>query len=255
MGWVLTASGSLAGPIDALEPLAVPKAQSDQRRLERPEIVDANTGAELRLTARAGGTLQVSLTSADLQVGKVVQPDGDFHVRVASGHDLLVLVRTASRLRVTRGGESATVQLDRSDEQGLDAAQIVLAGSHAARAFRRAHRQLSPESRESAPGVALDNLDILLAILQGDPGAVDRRAPASREIGARLSRVSCGAESSCYSEYEGEVTLAWGDFAQCCDDVRWYPLLQEVCAFTWLLRVESAWFRFIGCSSIPLKVT
>jgi hypothetical protein len=30
--------------------------------------------------------------------------------------------------------------------------------------------------------------------------------------------------------------------------------MQEVCAFTWLLRAESAWFRFIGCSSFPLKV-
>ena len=56
-------------------------------------------------------------------------------------------------------------------------------------------------------------------------------------------------------EYEGEVVASWDDFSQCVDDVKWFPGLQEVCAFTWLLRVESAWFRFIGCSSIPLKVT
>ena len=117
------------------------------------------------------------------------------------------------------------------------------------------HRRLSQESRESAPGIALDNLDVLLGILQGDTGAVDRRAPARREAGWRVSRVSCGAGQTCYGEYEGEVVSAWGDFSGCVDDVKWFPGLQEVCAFTWLLRVESAWFRFIGCSSIPLRVT
>jgi hypothetical protein len=229
--------------------------QADQRRLERPDIVDVGTGAELKLTARTGGALRASLTWSELDVSKVVQPGGDFHVRVASGQDILVLVRTGSSLRVTRGGQTAVLQMDRTGEEDLDLVQTVLAGSRAARAFRRVHRQLSQESRESAPGVALDNLDILLGILQGDPGVVERRAPTRREAGVRLSRVSCGLDASCYSEYEGEVTQAWDDFARCCDDVKWYPFLQEVCAFTWLLRVESAWFSFIGCSSIPLKTT
>ena len=70
-----------------------------------------------------------------------------------------------------------------------------------------------------------------------------------------MCRVGYSAGPTCYSEYEGEVIAAWDDFSQCVDDVKWYPGLQEVCAFTWLLRVESAWFRFIGCSSIPLKAT
>jgi hypothetical protein len=145
--------------------------------------------------------------------------------------------------------------LDRGDEDGLDLVQQVLAGSHAARAFRGVHQRLSPESRESAPGAALDNLDALLGILQGEPAALDRRAPARRDGGWRLARVAARVGPTCYSEYEGEVISAWDDFAQCVDDVKWFPGLQEVCAFTWLLRVESAWFRFIGCSSIPLKAT
>ncbi len=89
-------------------------------------------------------------------------------------------------------------------------------------------------------------------MLQGEPGALDRRAPR-RDSGLALSRVACGAEGTCYSEYEGEAIRSWDDYSQCIYDVRWYPGMQEVCAFTWLLRVESAWFRFIGCSSIPLR--
>jgi hypothetical protein len=253
MGWVLTASGSLAGPLDLVEKLPVPLLQAEQRRIERPEIVDADTGAGLRLTAKAGGALQASLAWTDLDVAKVTQPNGDFHARLAGRQDLVVVVRTANRLRVTRGGQTASVAMDQADEEGLDLLQQLLAGSRAVRAFRGLHRRLNQESRESAPGVSLDGLDALLGILQGDPAAVDRRAPG-REGGWRISRVACTLYRSCYAEYEAEVIAAWNDYAQCIDDVKWYPGLQEVCAFTWLIRAESAWFRFIGCSSIPLKV-
>jgi len=253
MGWVLTASGSLAGPPETVERFKADRPQADQRRLERAEVIDEGTGAELGLTARAGGALRASLAWTALDVSKVIQANGDFHARLAWRDDVLELVRTGSRLRVTRGGQTAVLLLDRGHEDGLDLAQRVLAGSHAARAFRGVFRRLSPESRESAAGVSLDNLDALLGILQGEPAAVDRRAPARPEGGWRLSRVASRVPPSCYSEYEQEVIRAWDDYVQCIDDVKWFPGLQEVCAFTWLLRVESAWFRFIGCSSIPLK--
>jgi len=255
MGWVLTASGSLAGPPETVERFKVDSPQADQRRLERPEVIDEGTGAQLRLTARAGGALRASLTWTDLDVSKIVQANGDFHARLAWPQDLLVLVRTGSRLRVTRGGQTADLLLDRGDEDGLDLVQGVLAGSRAARAFRGAYRRLSQESRESAAGVSLDNLDALLGLLQGEPAAVDRRVPPRRDGGGRLARVASPLRPSCYSEYEEEVIRAWDDYVQCIDDVKWFPGLQEVCAFTWLLRVESAWFRFIGCSSIPIKFT
>ena len=254
MGWVLTASGSLAGTPDLLERFPVVAGQAEQRRLERAEVTDAATGAELRLTEKTGGGLQASLTWMELDVAKVVQANGDFHVRIAARQDVLVLVRTGNRLRVTRGGRTAVLLLDRIDEDGLDHAQNVVAGSHALRAFRGVRRQLGLDAQESAPGVALDRLDALLGILQGDPGALDGRAPARRHAGVGLTRVSCGVDPTCYSDYESEVIRSWDDYVQCIDDVKWFPLMQEVCAFTWLLRAESAWFQFIGCSSIPLKV-
>ena len=252
MGWVLTASGSVAGSPDLLDRPVTRLSQQAPLRFERAELVDQESGAELRLTAKSGGGLQASLAWTDLAVTKVLQPNGDFTVRITARQDLLVLARTGNRLRVTRGDQSAVMLMDRSDEDGLDLVQHVLAGSRAARAFRGVHRRLSQETRESAPGVSLDNLDALLGILQGEPGVVERHAPR-QHAGWRLSRVACVPERGCFSEYEVEVVAAWGDFSQCVDDVSWYPGLQEVCAFTWLLRAESAWFRFIGCSSIPLR--
>jgi hypothetical protein len=255
IGWVLTATGSLAGPAYLVERMSPASPQAEQRRFDRAELTDDGTGAELRLTARAGGALQASLRWTDLDTSKIVQPNGDFHVRIAWQQDVLVLVRMGKRLRVARDGRTAMVLLDTGDEDGLDLAQQVLAGSRAARMFRGLHQRLSQESRESAPGVAFDHVDALIGILQGDVGAVDRRAPSRRYAEGRVCRVGYGAGVTCYSEYEGEVISAWDDFSQCVDDVKWYPGLQEVCAFTWLLRVESAWFRFIGCSSIPLRMT
>jgi hypothetical protein len=255
MGWVLTASGSLAGPPDLVEAYAASRRPAIVQRIERLEVVDADTGAELRLTATPGGALQATLLWADLDVRKVVQRNGDFHVRIAGRSDLAVFIRSADRLRVTRAGQTAIVLLNQPDEDGLEAVQQVLAGSKAVRLFRGVFGRLDKDSTESAPGVPLDHLDAWLGVLQGEPGAVDRRAPASRGTAWRLSRVSFAAAQSCYGSYEGEVLAAWDDFSQCVDDVKWLPPMQEVCAFTWLLRVESAWFQFIACSSFPMKVT
>jgi hypothetical protein len=244
----------VAAPLDMHGFVPTEVVRGEHRRMERAAVTDDGNGADLKLTARRSGGVQASLTWTDLDVAKVVQANGDFHARIAARQDVLVIVRTGSRLRVTRNGQTAVLQLDRADEEGLDLVQTVMAGSHAARMFRGIHRELSAETRDSAPGVALGHLEALLAILQGDPGALDRRAPPGRDAGVRLSRTSCCAQATCYSEYEGEVIRAWDDYSQCIYDVRWYPGMQEVCAFTWLLRAESAWFRFIGCSSIPLRV-
>jgi hypothetical protein len=254
MGWVLTASGSLASPHEFAGPPPVKLVQPEQRQFERLEIVDASSGADLRLRGRKAGGLQATLVWTDLDVVKVVQANGDFHARLAARQDVLVIVRTGSRLRVTRNGQTGVVSMDRADEDGLDLVQAVLAGSHAARAFRAVHRQLTDDARASAPGVALDSLDALLALLQGEPAALDRRAPDARNAAWRVSRIVRRTEPTCYSAYEAEVISAWDDYSQCIYDVRWFPGMQEVCAFTWLLRVESAWFRFIACSSFPLKV-
>jgi hypothetical protein len=250
MGWILTASGAIAGTPVAVAATAPRCEQSPQQRLERSEIVDAATGAELRLTRRGNDALQTSLTWSDLDVRKVVQSNGDFHLRLAGRHDLLVMMRTDERLRVTRNGQTAVLQLNQSDEDGLDQVQQVLAGSRAMRAFRSLRSRLAADSLASAPGVSIDLVDGLLGILNGDPGVYDRRDPRS---GDRLSRVSLAPNRPCYPEYESGVIAAWGDFGQCIDDVRWYPGLQELCAMTWVLKAESAWFQFIACSSIPLR--
>jgi hypothetical protein len=252
MGWILTASGAIAGTPSVVAAFAPRCEQSPQERLERSEVIDVATGAELRLTRRSNGALQTSLTWSDLDVRKVVQPNGDFSLRLAGRHDLLVMTRTEERLRVTRNGQTAVLLLNQSDEDGLDQVQQVLAGSRAMRAFRSLRRRLTSDSLASAPGVSMDLVDAILGVIHGDPGVYDRRDPAAS---GRFSHVSFRPNASCFTEYESEVIASWDDFARCVDEVKWFPGLQELCAMTWLLEVESSWFRFIACSSIPLKAT
>jgi hypothetical protein len=253
MSWILTASGAVAGPPDITAAFAAGPPEGRQQRLERSDVVDAGTGARLRLTARPGGALQASLDWTDLEVRKVMQPSGDFHVRVAGRGDLVVFVRAGNRLRISRNGHTAASMVDQADEDGLDQVQHVLAGSRALRQFRGLFGRLGEETLGTAPGVAIDNLDALIGILLGEPTAVERRNPRAETAAARLSFVTCRADGNCFTAYVNEVVPAWDDFTQCVDDVRWFPGMQEVCAFVWLLRVESAWFHFIGCSSIPLR--
>jgi hypothetical protein len=252
MGWILTASGAVAGTPAIVAAFAPRCEQSPQQRLERSEVIDVATGAELRLTRRSNGALQTSLVWTDLEVRKVVQSNGDFSLRLAGRHDLVVMTRMAERLRVTRNGQTAVLLLSQSDEDGLDQVQQVLAGSRAMRAFRSLWSRLAPDTLGSAPGVSIDLVDAMLGILQGDPGVLDRRNP--RPAG-RFSRALFRADGSCFTEFEADVIAAWDDLARCIDEVRWFPGLQEMCALTWLLKVESSWFRFISCSAFPLKVT
>lgn len=254
MGWVLTASGAMAGSPDLVAAFGAGFPQAGPQRLERAEVIDAETGAELKLIGRSDGSLQVSLAWTDLEVRRVIQPTGDFHVRIAGRRDLVVLVRSGDRLRIARDGQTALVRLNQADEEGLDQAQRVLAGSHAMRAFRGLRSRMSADSLASAPGVSIDCLDILLGVLVGDPSAAERGNPRTPRVPSRLSRISSRSGGTCYEEYETEVCAAWDDYSACIESVKWYPGLQEVCAFTWLLRIESAWFRFIACSSFPLKV-
>lgn len=251
MGWILTASGAIAGSPERMGAFAPHCGQSAQQRLEVPEIVDLTTGAALRLISQGDGAVQTSLTWSDLDVRKVTQPNGDFTVRLAGRHDLLVLVRAGDRLRVSRNGQSAVFMLTQADEDGLDQVQQVIAGSRATRMFRSLRGRLAAESLGSAPGVSIDLIDVLLGILQGDRSVLERRDP---RVPARLSRAAFRGGVTCYSEYEAEAIAAWDDLSQCIQDVRWFPGFQELCACSWLLRTESAWFRFIACSAFPLKV-
>ena len=49
------------------------------------------------------------------------------------------------------------------------------------------------------------------------------------------------------------VMTAWMDYMGCVIDVSPWAPLQLMCAARWSLQVESYWWSFIACSSLPFK--
>lgn len=256
MGCVLTPSGAVAG--DAATCGTGPMWRASRLVAEQPArrwdaVVDEPTTMSLRAVRRVEGSVQVDVEGEALSMRKTMQPNGDFNVRIKADDDILVLVRTGTRLRVSRQGQTAVVAMEQADQPGLDQVQRLLAGSVASRRFRSMRSALSPDSISTAPGLAVDLVDAWLGMLQGDRRTLSRR-PSPRPGGSILAvSLLRGDGGTCYSAWEGEVVAAWDDWGSCLDDFAWWNPLRDLCAFQWLIRVESAWFKLIGCSSIPLQ--
>jgi hypothetical protein len=236
----------------ASAPSAVaPDPAEPRQRWQRSELTDERTGTAIRLTAAPGGALQVSVSGPDFEFRKVTQTTGDYQARLRSRQDVVVLARTGDRLRVTHAGRTAVVNMGHVVESDLDDAQQVLAGSRAVRAFRSMHARLSEDALDSAPGLSLETVDALLGVLQGETSMFTNR---HQRPAGRVAHTAFEPRRSCFEEYVGEVVVAWGDLSSCVNDLMLIPGGPEVCAFVWAIRVESAWFQFVGCSSFPLKL-
>ena len=59
--------------------------------------------------------------------------------------------------------------------------------------------------------------------------------------------------TDCYGVWEQRVMTAWMDYMGCVIDVNPWAPLQLMCAARWSLQVESYWWTFIACSSLPFK--
>jgi len=260
MGLVWTASGALAATPEARAMTVVdsdvPAWQQGRAVGRTPlELRDPATAVVMRLKRAGAGAIQLDIEGDGLQVRKVSQPNGDFNVRIQWDDDVLVLVRTGDRLRLSRRGQSEVVLMSAPDHGGLAGVQQVLAGSSAARQFRTLHSMLSPATLESGLGAAVELLDSLLGLLQGEASPIRPRQPRRQEAPVSLmaAEMDAGDGSSCYASWDAEVLAAWDDYEGCINSFSWWNPCREACAFLWVVRVESAWFRMIGCSAIPLK--
>jgi hypothetical protein len=113
---------------------------------------------------------------------------------------------------------------------------------------------LTPATRCTGPGAAVDMIDMMIGVLKGEaPTPIPAATPP---MVSAMSAVEGEAEidnPSCYLIWATEVVAAWNDYEGCFYSFAWYNPLRQVCAFAWIIRVESAWFSLIGCSSFPFK--
>ncbi len=245
--WCVMPSGTpvWAAGVD-LEKNAPGRLQSEPPIAVRAEMTDRATGMRLTLSERPSGTLQVTAVAGALQVVKRVTASGDVSLTLRAGDDRVSILTSRNAVVVARGTRAARAEFARGGSS-MEATAVLLAGSPAIRLFRRAVSDMDPSTRSSATGLALELADVLVRTLQDDPAAV----PAWRD--ARLARRPGTLEGeTCYSAWETEVLAAWEWYADCYGDFSWWSGGREVCAGLYIIRVESAWFKLIGCSSIKI---
>jgi hypothetical protein len=229
-----------------LERNAPGRPQNGPPMAVQADMTDPGTGLRLTLSETPSGTLQVTAAAGPLQVVKRVTATGDVSLTLRAGDDRVSILTSRNAVVVARGKRAARVEFAQGGTS-MEATAVLLAGSPAVRLFRRILSGVDPSTRSSAAGLALELADVLVRTLQDDPVAV----PAWRE--ARLLRRPGTLEAeTCYSAWETEVLAAWEWYADCYDDFSWWSGGREVCAGLYIIRVESAWFKLIGCSSIKI---
>ncbi len=214
-------------------------------------LIDDATGADLRLTRLPSGALRVEIDGHNLEVRKTLHANGDFDLALRSDNDRIAVVRRGSQVRVSRRDRAIDLGTEALGEDDLDQLQQMLAGSAAVRRFRAMKSMLAPTTKGTGLAIAVDVIDMMLAVLKGESPTLP--SPATPPAMSAMVNMEDGGPT-CYDTWQGEVVSAWGDYEGCINSFSWYNPYREVCAFVWVLRVESAWFRFVGCSSIPMKI-
>jgi len=198
----------------------------------------------------ASGAVRISAKADGIDVQKTVSATGEYSVSLRSGKDLVTVVGNGARVKVSRGKRTVGFDVSRPEAGSYDRTSILLAGSPALRAFRAARNRMAPEARQSPEGVAMEIIEVLLSVAQGDPTAPDRFRSAESSPWELTAR---DANESCFREWRDEVQSAWDEYERCYRDFNWWSGGREACAFMWTLHVESAWFRMWGCTAFPFS--
>jgi hypothetical protein len=241
-----------ATPVVA-SPVTAAMAASPQVR------IDPATRAAFVYGASRDGGLRVTTTIGELDVRKTVYADGRVEIVLEAGRDRLAVSMAPYSVDVERRGRRAHVDVGRDEEEDWLNVKEVLAGSRALRLFRGLTAALDPATLETVAGAAMLSGDALLGYLDGDVGAIPRLAEHFiKQRKAKLKPASFEdefvGEKRCYDIYEEETARAAREYNECRRAFNWYSGWQAACAFRWTLQVESAWFQFLACSAIPLRV-
>jgi hypothetical protein len=219
---------------------------------------DAQTGATFFFSLTRDGATRMTSKAGDLDVEKTVFPDGRSQIVLQAGNDRVIVTIAVAVVDVQRGSRRLHIDVSHVTDDELLRVKTLLAGSRALRLFRTLAYSLEPATVRAPAGTAMASSDAILGFLDGDVAAVDRlgqRMRAARQARIRTVAFADGEGKDCYAEYEALVVKAADDYDSCRHTFSWWNLpAQAACAGVWSLQAESAWFQFLGCSAVPLRV-
>ncbi len=221
---------------------------------------DARTNSTFALSLTREGAVRVTVKSGDLEVEKLVHADGHFRLTARGAGDSLSLEVEPDSVAVVRHGREVRLDPRRAMDDDWQQVTEMLAGSKAMRLLRNLAVNVESATLESPGGQAIIVGDAALGVLSGDVGAVSRVAGqmrAAHQRRLRLSRVSVAPQADflvCYTKYADAVTEAADQYGSCRAETWWFDFYGYLCSFEWLLKAESIWFQFLGCSAFPIRL-
>jgi hypothetical protein len=149
----------------------------------------------------------------------------------------VVIVRNKRRLALSVS--SGTIR-------ELDNVGALLGSSQAVRLARAAAAAVQEAEDDSGSSASLVIADALVGLLTGDVGAPGRAARyLSRRARTGIRQI---ATNDCYRLWEGRVLTASYEWESCARAFSVWNPTKNLCAFRWVIQVESYWFNFLSCS-------
>ena len=244
------AAGLLVG---AMALAGIETAHAEVLRARAAQAVP-DLGLTISVSSDNDGSVVLAATAGDLSVHKRVYADGTYAVRIRRGSDEVVISATPGRTRVATGGAVDELRSDAGQSFEARARRVreSLARSEAIQRFRQIAAALDDLEETTPEALGLRITGAVVAELAGDPAAARRLSRAMAGLhGAKLRAVQTG--STCYDRYQAIVSTAARQLETCLGSFNPFNPIRNMCVFVWTLQVESAWFQFLACSSVPLR--
>ena len=191
----------------------VGRAGQSGSSVQRAAQVTRNDRADITFEVRpsAGGAVEVSGRSGELQVKKTVQSNGDSVLDLSTPHDRVTFSVTGQGTSVTRGGTTVELRRNADTSHEGDRIRLLLADSRAVLRFRAVNAALIEADDRSPASLAFITSDAVTGLLTGDVGAPRRIAQFMARRG--LSKVRrAGMAIDCYTLMETRMMDAWVDY-------------------------------------------
>jgi hypothetical protein len=258
LGGTLAASECLAATGAAGAPPKSGAAVWQQAHTEYDRVLDASFAA----TVDAGGNAVTTMETGDLVLEKTVSPAGAATLQITRAKDVVSVTVGQRGYTVTRGKRSASFDPGFPRQDDVDAVRAVLVGSKAVRGFREFTGIL--EARADGEDCDLELAALvdgaMVAMLDGDPGAVERiarRVTAKRRNGLRQAQYRPVQFEDCVLNYELSLLYSYDLYWTClqtAEATAWYfwYFAKSMCDWEFLIRSQQYVFQFVTCTAIPM---
>lgn len=243
----------VGGPARAATVAAAPQPRSVSMQ-EYDRALDAT----FSLGVAPDGSAWTEVRVGDLAVDKWVAAAGQATITLNYRSDHVTVRLTAGGYSISRGKRSARLSPNDQNEDHRTALRALLLGSPAVRAFRALTAALERREDDDTGATISTLLDgALIAMLDGDEGAVDRLGRrATRRARANIRQAAVTAQfTDCVGQYERSLLFALNDFEACMSGASelwwWSPIYTPFCSLEFFARSQQYIWQFVTCIAIP----